>query len=80
MQHPTVHHFLKGAVNLRLPVVHGYPTWDLFRVLNSLTRPPFEPLQEDTLCFLTLKVAFLVAIKSARRISELQALSAREDL
>lgn len=78
--HPMVRQFLKGASNLRPPTVHRYPSWDLHRVLDALTGAPFEPLQTVSLKFLTLKVAFLVAITSARRISELQALSAREDL
>lgn len=41
---------------------------------------PFEPLRSASLRFLTFKVAFLVAITSARRISELAALSVRQDL
>lgn len=79
-QNPTVQRFLKGATNLRPPVVHRYPTWDLTKVLEALIRPTFEPLRTIPMQFLTWKVAFLVAITSARRISELQALSVREDL
>lgn len=78
--HPGVRQFLRGASNIRPPVVHRYPTWDLTKVLQALTREPFEPLRDSSLRFLSLKVAFLVAITSARRISELAALSARPDL
>ncbi|XP_026528129.1 uncharacterized protein LOC113415103 [Notechis scutatus] len=79
-QHPRVKAFLRGATNLRPPVVHRYPTWDLPKVLQALTSPPFEPLREVCLRLLTCKVVFLVAITSARRISELAALSIRKDL
>lgn len=41
---------------------------------------PYEPLREAALSHLTCKVAFLVAITSARRVSELAALSVRSDL
>ena len=37
--------------------------------------PPFEPLHETSLQAITLKTIFLVALTSARRCSELQALS-----
>ncbi|XP_058020623.1 uncharacterized protein LOC131188944 [Ahaetulla prasina] len=79
-QHPSIRRFFKGAKNLCPPVVHRYPTWDLSLVLNSLTGPPYEPLRSTSLRLLTCKVAFLVAITSARRISELAALSVRSDL
>ncbi|XP_034257295.1 uncharacterized protein LOC117654630 [Pantherophis guttatus] len=65
-KHPTVHRFLRGATNLRPPVVHRYPIWDLMKVLNTLTRGPFEPIRLARLRFHTCKVAFLVAITSAR--------------
>ncbi|ETE73867.1 hypothetical protein L345_00290, partial [Ophiophagus hannah] len=48
---------------------------DLPRVLQALTELPFEPLRTVSLHFLTLKVVFLVAITSARRVSELAVLS-----
>ncbi|XP_060542104.1 endonuclease/exonuclease/phosphatase family domain-containing protein 1 isoform X6 [Pantherophis guttatus] len=79
-QHPLIRRFLRGAKNLCPPVLHRYPTWDLPLVLQSLTGPPYEPLQTASLRLLTCKVAFLVAITSARRISELAALSTRPDL
>lgn len=55
-------------------------TWDLPWILDALTQGPFEPLREVGLCFLTYKVAFLLAITSARHISELATLSIRADL
>lgn len=79
-QHPAVSSFLKGAVSSCPPVIHRYPSWDLPKVLQSLISSPFEPLSSCSLQFLSLKVAFLIAITSARRISELAALSVRGDL
>ncbi|XP_015678359.1 uncharacterized protein LOC107293712 [Protobothrops mucrosquamatus] len=78
--HPTVRSFLKGAANARPPTVHRYPSWDLHRVLQALISPPFKPITTCSLKLLSMKVAFLVAITSARRISELAGLSVREDL
>lgn len=67
-------------MNLRPPTLHRYPTWDLPKVLDALTQGPFEPLWEISLCFLSYKVAFLVAITLACWVSELAALSMRADL
>ncbi|XP_013914280.1 PREDICTED: dual specificity mitogen-activated protein kinase kinase 4 [Thamnophis sirtalis] len=50
------------------------------QVLQALIGPPFEPLESANLKHLTFKTAFLIAITPARRISELAALSIREDL
>ncbi|XP_070592839.1 uncharacterized protein [Erythrolamprus reginae] len=77
---PLVSRFLRGVSNSHPPVVHRFPTWDLPKVLYSLTEPPYEPLQEASLRYLSFKVSFLIAITTARRISELAALSVREDL
>lgn len=41
--------------------------------------PPFEPLGGADLRWLSVKTAFLLAITSARRVSELQALSVHGD-
>ncbi|CAJ0914774.1 unnamed protein product [Ranitomeya imitator] len=54
------------------------PPWDLNVVLQGLTGPPFEPLSSCSLQNLAYKTVFLVAITSARRVGELQALSIRE--
>lgn len=78
--HPLIQLFLRGASNLRLPPIHCYPSWNLPKVLDALTRAPFEPLRTVGLQFLSYTVSFLVAITSARWISELAALSTRADL
>ena len=53
------------------------PSWDLDKVLGFLRGPPFEPLSEASLRDLSKKTLFLVALATAKRISELQALSSR---
>lgn len=44
-------------------------------VLSVLKKPPFKNIWEIPLLTLSQKVAFLVAVASARRVSELVALS-----
>ena len=49
------------------------PTWDLSLVLLRLTKPPFEPLSEAPLKWLTYKTVFLLALASGKRRSEIHA-------
>lgn len=42
-------------------------------VLEALIKPPFEPLHLAERKFLLLKAAFLLAITSAKQVSEMQA-------
>ena len=51
------------------------PPWDLTLVLDALTQAPFEPLEAVDIKYLTLKTALLVALTSAKRVSDLHALS-----
>ena len=51
------------------------PSWDLNQVLQALTRTPFEPIAHASLMDLSIKTAFLLAVATARRRSELHALS-----
>ena len=51
------------------------PEWDVTLVLCSLTRAPYEPLRESSDRDLTLKTVFLLALASAKRVSELHGLS-----
>ena len=53
--------------------------WDLSIVLYSLTQEPFEPLKTVPFKFLTWKTAFLIALGSGRRRSEIHAVK-RENL
>ena len=51
------------------------PAWDLVEVLEYLKSLVFEPLHQSSLRDLTRKTLFLVTLASAKRVSELQALS-----
>ena len=75
---PLISRFFKAINKLRPSFHKPLPAWSLPLVLKRLTSPPFEPLETSSLKFLTFKCIFLVAITSARRISELQALSSKE--
>ena len=55
--------------------VHRSPPWDLDKVLGYLSGPPFEPLADASFWNKTRKVLFLVAMATAKRVGELQALS-----
>uniref|UniRef100_A0A803JVB7 Tyr recombinase domain-containing protein n=1 Tax=Xenopus tropicalis TaxID=8364 RepID=A0A803JVB7_XENTR len=67
--------FLQGVAHIAPPVRSPVPPWDLNVVLSALINSPFEPLSIIELRWLTWKVVFLLAISSARRVSELNALS-----
>ena len=68
--------FLKGARRLCPPRGRLIPARDLRVVLGALTEPRFEPLSGLGWELLSLKTVFLLAIASAKRLSELRALSA----
>ncbi|KAK0147854.1 hypothetical protein N1851_012468 [Merluccius polli] len=76
--HRLVSLFLKGALRLRPPQAQRAPAWDLPLVLDALCLPPFEPLAQAELKWVSAKTAFLLAITSARRVGELHALSVSE--
>lgn len=74
-QHEWVARFMKGARRL-LPVRKSLvPPWDLAVVLDALCLPPFEPLESVDLKHLSLKTAMLVALTTAKRVSDIHALS-----
>ena len=63
------------SMELQIPrMTPVLPQWDLGFVLEALSKPPYELLREVSLKHLTLKTVFLLAMASARRCSELQAL------
>ncbi len=74
-RNPLVTRFIRGALRLRPPIRSHVPPWDLAVVLEALCRPPFEPIEEISDHHLTLKVTFLLAISSLKRVGDLQALS-----
>ena len=53
----------------------GPPSWDLVKVLEYLPGPVFEPLSSKPLRVITVKTLFLLALATAKRVGELQALS-----
>ena len=55
--------------------LHHTPPWDLDKVLEYLSGPLFEPLAEASFRNKTRKALFLLAMATAKRIGELQALS-----
>lgn len=74
-QHPLICRFMKGA-RRKLPVVKVLvPPWDLNIVLDALCQHPFEPLEAVDLKYVTLKTILLLALTTAKRVSEMQALS-----
>ena len=71
----ALNQLLKGMFAERPPHRKLVPAWDLGEVLRSLADPPFEPLGQSPLLELSVKVAFLLAAATARRRSELHALT-----
>ncbi|KAL0154164.1 hypothetical protein M9458_050623, partial [Cirrhinus mrigala] len=74
-KNPLVTRFLRGALRLRPPVRPRVPSWDLSVVLEALCRPPFEPVEEISDRFLSIKTVLLLALYSLKRVGDLQALS-----
>ena len=61
-RHPFISRFLCGTLRLRPAVCTRVPTWDLAIVLEGLSLAPFEPIEEVSEKFITLKTIFLLAI------------------
>ena len=53
------------------------PQWDLALVMRRLTRAPYEPMRTAPMAAVSGKTAFLLALASAKRRSELRAFSYR---
>lgn len=50
------------------------PSWNLALVLDTMRKPPFEPIESIELANLSVKTIFLTALASSRRRSELHAM------
>ncbi|XP_077367689.1 uncharacterized protein LOC144011105 [Festucalex cinctus] len=74
-RHELVSLFLRGALRLCPRPAPRVPAWDLQLVLDGLCRPPFEPLAGADLLWVSRKTALLLAVASAKRVSDLHALS-----
>ena len=57
----------------RTKATRNIPKWNLSVVLNELTKKPFEPMKDSDIKHLTLKTAFLLALASGKRRSEIHA-------
>lgn len=75
---PLIKRFLSARERMSPVLMGKFPPSDLTLVLEALTRAPFEPLVHTPLKLLTRKTAFLLAVTSTRRISDIQALSIKE--
>ena len=49
------------------------PKWNIFIVLNGLSKAPFKPMKDSDLKHLTFKTAFLLTMASGKRCSEIHA-------
>ena len=74
VMHKTISDMIASMELQRPRVTPVLPQWDLGIVLEALSKPPYEPLREASFKHLTLKTVFLLAMASAGRRSELQAL------
>nr|XP_014351316.1 PREDICTED: LOW QUALITY PROTEIN: sialic acid synthase [Latimeria chalumnae] len=73
-----VKRFLKGLLLSKPPLRKPLAQWDINLVLSRLMLLPFEPAESVDLKLLSWKTLFLIAITSAQRICELQALVIHE--
>jgi len=76
--HPLATRFIKGMTRIFPSVKSRHPKWNLQLVLQALRGPPFEPMvaaNSDGINMLTFKTVFLLAVVTAKRVGELQALS-----
>ena len=72
-QSSDLHRLLSSFHRDRPKSSRNLPKWNLSVVLNELTKAPFEPMKDTYLKHLTLKTAFLLALASCKRHSEIHA-------
>ena len=76
--HPVLRNIVRACSSQpRRPGTSITPAWNLDVVLRFLSQAPFEPLRQSSLRDLTRKTLFLLALATAQRVGELQALSSR---
>ena len=73
--HPVIRDLLRSFCISSAECQMRPPAWDLSSVLRFLNSSAFEPLSRAPLRALTQKVLFLLALATAKRVGELQALS-----
>ena len=72
-QSSDLHRLLSSFHRDRPKSSRNLPKWNLSVVLNELTKAPFEPMKDTDLKHLTLKTAFLLALASGKRRSQIHA-------
>ena len=72
-QSSDLHRLLFSFYRDRPKSSRNLPKWNLSVVPNELTKAPFEPMKDTDLKHLTLKTAFLLALASGKRRSEIHA-------
>ena len=64
------------SFELQRPVQRSLtPKWDLSWVLTCLQKAPYEPFHKASKLHVTIKTAFLLALATAKRCSEIHALA-----
>lgn len=66
---------MKGVCRLRPVSMPLAMSWDLSIVLEAISQQHFEPLESMEIKYLSFKISLLVALTSAKPVSELHALS-----
>ena len=77
--HPVLSELIKSFAIQRQVDRSLAPKWDLAFVLSHMCKAPFEPLDKASLFYLSVKTVFLVTLATARRVSEVHALSMDSD-
>ena len=77
--HPVLSELMKSFAIQRPVDWPLAPKWDLAFVLTHMCKAPFEPLDKASLFYLSVKTVFLVTLATARRVSEVHALSIDSD-
>ena len=77
--HPVMHEYLEGAKMISVESTTMPDTWDPAVVLTALEGPPFEPLATADMKWVSGKVATLLLLTTAARVSE-EPLSLRREL
>ena len=72
---PVIRDLLRSFRLSSAELVLRSPAWDLSTVLTYFVSPAFVPLSQASFRALTLKTLFLLALATAKRVGELQALS-----
>ena len=77
-QSSDLHRLLSSFHRDRPKSSRNLPKWNLSVVLNELTKAPVEPMKDTDLKHLTLKTAFLLALASGKRRSEIHVWAANK--